>query len=120
MAFLTLQCNKIGWRLAGVSLALALLSTACTIPGPVAPSTLPLSGKYVELGPHEEITECGYTVMGIRFGNPKPVYDAIQAMIKARGGDALIRVDSGSYYYNFLLFAADCYDIRGTVVKSSQ
>lgn len=107
-------------RMAACGLLIAVLGTACTYPGPVAPSTLPLPGKYVELGPLDEVSECGYTFLGIRFGNPAPVYDTIQKMIQARGGNALINVDSGSYYYHLLIVAADCYEIRGVVVKSAQ
>jgi hypothetical protein len=81
---------------------------------------MPLHGKYVELGPLDEVSECGYTFLGIRFGNPAPVYDTIQKMIQSRGGNALINVDSGSYYYNLLIVAADCYELRGIVVKSAQ
>lgn len=106
--------------MAACGLLVAVLATACTYPGPVAPSTMPLPGKYVELGPLDEVSECGYTFLGIRFGNPAPVYDTIQKMIQARGGNALINVDSGSYYYHLLILAADCYEIRGIVVKSAQ
>ena len=109
-------------RLLGIAICMAagLLATACTFPGPVAPSTMPLTGKYVELGSPEVVSSCGFSLLGIRFKNPQSVYDAIQEMVKSRGGDALINVDSSSYGYFYLIASSDCFEIRGTVVKISQ
>jgi hypothetical protein len=103
-----------------ICMAAGLLSAACTFPGPVAPSTMPLTGKYVELGRPEVVSSCGFSLLGIRFKNPQSVYDAIQEMIKSRGGDALINVDSNSYSYWYFIASSDCFEIRGTVVKISQ
>lgn len=107
-------------RIIAVCVATGLVATACTYPGPVAPSTLPLTGKYVELGPPEVASSCGFSFLGFRFKNPQSVYDLIQEMVKSRGGDALINVDSNSYGYWYLLASSDCFEIRGTVVKISQ
>ena len=110
-------------RLAGAVAILGLLlaSAGCTFPGPVAPSTLPLSaGKYVELSAPETASSCGVTVMGIRFKNPQSLAGLIDEMVKARAGDALVNVDSSSYYFWFFFGATDCIDVRGTVVKISR
>jgi hypothetical protein len=106
---------------AAALLGMLLASAGCTFPGPVAPSTLPLSaGKYVELSAPETASSCGVTVMGIRFKNPQSLSGLIDEMVKARAGDALVNVDSSSYYFWFFFGATDCIDIRGTVVKISR
>ena len=92
---------------------------ACTTPGAIAPSTMPVPGKYVELGAAEESSSCGLMILIIPVKNPKPVADVIEDMIKSRGGDALIEVSSESTFSSFLLFTTSCVEIRGKVVKFS-
>ena len=96
---------------------LAVLSVACTTPGAVAPSTMPLTGKYVELGPAEESSSCGYTFLFIPLGAPKPVSALIEDLIRSRGGDALIEVSSSSSSAFYLLGISQCLQVRGKVVK---
>ncbi len=96
---------------------LAVLSVACTTPGAVAPSTMPMIGKYVELGPAEESSSCGYTILFIPLGAPKPVSALIEELIRSRGGDALIEVTSSSSSAFYLLGMSQCLQVRGKVVK---
>ena len=96
---------------------LAALSVACTTPGAVAPSTMPVTGKYVELGPPEESSSCGYTIFFIPLGAPKPVSTLIEDLIRSRGGDALIEVSSSSSSAFYLLGISHCLQVKGKVVK---
>ena len=97
--------------------ALAVLSVACTTPGAIAPSTMPVTGSYVELGPAEESSSCGYTFLFIPLGAPKPVSALIEDLIRSRGGDALIEVSSSSSSAFYLLGISQCLQVRGKVVK---
>jgi len=96
---------------------IAVLSVACTTPGAVAPSTMPITGKYVELGPAEESSSCGYTILFLPLGAPKPVSALIEDLVRSRGGDALIEVSSGSSSAFYLLGMSHCLQVRGKVVK---
>jgi hypothetical protein len=95
----------------------ACLASACTTPGAIAPSTIPVPGKYVELGAAEEVSSCGLMILVVPVKNPRPVADVIDDMIKSHGGDALIEVSSRSSFSSFLLFTTSCVEIRGKVVK---
>ena len=103
-------------RLVAVFALLASLA-ACTTPGAIAPSTMPIIGTYVELGPAEEATSCGYLLLFLPVKNPDPLSDLIDGMIKSRGGDALIEVTSSSSFISFLLFTQHCVEVRGKVVN---
>jgi hypothetical protein len=109
------------WRVAGrvgvLGCFLAWVLAGCTTPGAVAPSTKPISGNYVELGPAEEVDSCGYTVLFIPVKNPKPVADLLEDLIKNRGGDALVEVTSSSSTTFYLLGVANCVQIKGKVVS---
>jgi len=96
---------------------IAGLSAACATPGAVAPSTMPVTGRVVELGPVEEASSCGYTLLFIPLGAPKPVSALIQDLVRSRGGDALIEVTSGSSSAFYLLGVSNCLYIKGKVVK---
>ncbi|MFM8551043.1 MAG: hypothetical protein ACKOCD_01820 [Nitrospiraceae bacterium] len=74
------------------SLCLALSTAACTSPGAIAPSTIPVPGKYVALGGIETASSCGLMVLVVPLKHPKPLADLIDDMIKEKGGDALIEV----------------------------
>jgi hypothetical protein len=102
--------------LAACALTAGLVS-ACSTPGAIAPSTIPVPSKYVELGAAEESSSCGFMILVVPLKNPKPVADVIDDMIKSRGGDALIEVSSKSSFSTFLLFTTSCVEIRGKVVK---
>ncbi len=114
-------CMQSAWlracRLTTVALGLGLLLTACETPGAVAPSTMPVTGKYVELGPFEESESCGYIFFILPVGSPDHIADMIDALVKSRGGDALIDVTSGSSTSWFLLGGSNCVHVRGKVVK---
>lgn len=99
---------------------IALLSSGCTTPGAVAPSTIPVTGKYVELGAAEESSSCGYTILFIPVKNPKPVATVIEEMIKSRGGVALIEVSSSSSTTFYLFGVANCLQVRGKIVNFSK
>ncbi|HZS10710.1 MAG TPA: hypothetical protein VFA38_00580 [Nitrospirales bacterium] len=94
-----------------------LALTACSVPGAVAPSTVPLTGPYVELGPIDEATSCGYTALFIPISNPKPVPDIIQDLVSSRGGKALIQVSSSSSSLFYLVGIRNCVTIKGKVVN---
>lgn len=98
-------------------LCAGLLVTACTTPGAVAPSTMPVTGKYVELGPFEESESCGYLFLFLPVGSPDHIADMIDALVKSRGGDALIEVTSSSSTSWFLLGGSNCVQVRGKIVK---
>lgn len=98
-------------------LCTGLLATACTTPGAVAPSTMPVTGKYVELGPFEESESCGYLFLFLPVGSPDHIADMIDALVKSRGGDALIEVTSSSSTSWFLLGGSNCVQVRGKIVK---
>jgi len=98
-------------------MVLALLSVACTTPGAVAPSTMPVTGRYVELGSAEESSSCGYTILFLPLGAPKPVSALIEDLVRNRGGDALIEVSSDSSSAFYLLGMSHCLHVRGKVVK---
>ena len=98
-------------------LCAGLLATACTLPGAIAPSTMPVTGKYVELGPFEESESCGYLFLCLPVGSPDHIADMIDSLVKSRGGDALIEVTSSSSVSWFLLGGSNCVQVRGKVVK---
>ena len=80
-----------------------LLTTACTTPGAIAPSTIPLGTNYVGIGGKETSSSCGYTLLVIPIGFSRPVSDVIDDMISSRGGDALVEVSSQSWTTWYLL-----------------
>jgi len=100
-----------------LSTVLAVLMVACTTPGAVAPSTMPVTGRYVELGTAEESSSCGYTFLFLPLGAPKPVSALIEDLVRSRGGDALIEVSSGSSSTFYLVGMSHCLHVRGKVVK---
>lgn len=100
-----------------ICLCMGFLAAACTTPGAVAPSTMPVTGKYVELGPFEELESCGYLFLFLPIGSPDHTADMIDALVKSRGGDALIQVTSSSSASWFLLGGSNCVQVRGKVVK---
>jgi len=108
------------FRLLFAGAAICLLLAGCTTPGAVAPSTMPITGKYVELGPFEESESCGYIFFVVPVGSPDHLADMIDALVKSRGGDALIDVTSSSSTSWFLLGGSNCVQLRGKVVKFSQ
>lgn len=109
------------WRTAAVAVALVLGLAACTPPGAIAPSTMPVFGKkLVELSGSEEATSCGNVLFLVPIGNPKPVAQLIDDMIKEKGGDALIEVTSSSSTFFALLYTRNCVSVRGKVVKFTQ
>jgi len=94
-----------------------LLTTACTIPGAIAPSTSPLDMNYVEISGKETSSSCGHTLLILPLGSPSPVSEVIEEMISSRGGDALIEVSSQSWTTWYLIGWANCFEITGKVVK---
>lgn len=100
-----------------IPLLLLLLIAGCSAPGAIAPSTLPLTEHYVEIGNFEESSSCGYTILTIPVKNPSPLSDVIDEMVKARGGDALIEVTSYSSQAFYLLGMSNCIGVQGKVVK---
>jgi hypothetical protein len=107
-------------RFIAVACACASLLSACTIPGAVAPSTMPVTGKYVDLGPYEEVESCGYLFFIVPIGSPDHIADMIDELVKSRGGDALIDVTSSSSTSWYLLGGSNCVQLRGKVVKISK
>jgi len=97
-----------------------LLTTACTTPGAVAPSTIPLGTNYVGIGDKETSSSCGYTLLLFPIKSSRPMSDVIHEMISSRGGDALIEVSSQSWITWYLLGWANCFEMTGKVVKVSR
>jgi hypothetical protein len=104
-------------RIVTVLACAGLLIAGCTTPGAIAPSTMPVTGKYVELGPFDESESCGYRFFMLPVGSPDHIADMIDALVKSRGGDALIEVTSSSSTSWFLLGGSNCVQVRGKVVK---
>ena len=102
------------WAICGL---VAWLSAACTTPGAIAPSTMPVTGTYTVLGEVEEASSCGYIVLFLPVKNPMPVADLILDMVKGRGGEALIEVTSSSSVTSYLLLTIHCIEVRGKVVN---
>lgn len=95
-----------------------LLSTACTTtPGAIAPTSLPIPGRYVELSKLEEASSCGYTLATVPFKNPKPVSDVIDELIKSRGGEALIDVTSNSTLMFYGIGVENCVNVKAKVIN---
>jgi hypothetical protein len=99
---------------------LALSTAACNTPGAIAPSTIPVTSKYVVLGGVEEATSCGAMILVIPVGHPKPLAELINDLIKEKGGDALIEVSSSSSFGTGLVYTQSCMTVRGKVVKFSR
>ena len=97
-----------------------LLTTACTTPGAVAPSTIPLGTNYVGIGDKETSSSCGYTLLLFPIKSSRPMSDVIHEMISSRGGDALIEVSSQSWITWYLLGWSNCFEMTGKVVKVSR
>ena len=104
------------WRLLATAWGF-FLTTACTIPGAIAPSTIPLDANYVEISGKETSSSCGYTLLMLPLGSPSPVSEVIDEMISSRGGDALVEVSSQSWTTWYLLGWANCFEITGKVVR---
>lgn len=98
-------------------LCVGFLPAACTTPGAVAPSTMPVTGKYVELSKFEERESCGYIAFVLPIGSPDHISDMIDSLVKEYGGEALIDVTSSSSTSWFLLGGSNCVHVRGKVVK---
>lgn len=103
--------------LGGVAALVLFTLSGCTYPGGLATSTVPIPKEYLEIGGQQESSSCGYAFLMLPLGNPRPMADIIDEMIKAEGGDALINVSSDSTSTFFILGSANCVNIRGTVVK---
>jgi len=96
------------------------LTAACSTPGAIAPSTIPLGKDYVAIGSKETSSSCGYYLLMLPLGFSQPVSDVISQMISSRGGDALIEVSSQSWTTFYLIGLANCFEVTGTVVKISR
>lgn len=103
-------------RAVGLGLAL-LLPVACTSPGAIAPSTIPVQSKYVALGGIETASSCGMMILVVPVKHPKPLAELIDELIKEKGGDALIQVSSQSSFFTALFYTQSCIEVRGKVVK---
>jgi hypothetical protein len=107
-------------KLLSMGALLLLFSASCSSPGAIAPSTIPISGKYVALGGIEEASSCGLMVLVVPVKHPKSLSDLIDDLIKEKGGDALIEVSSSSSFFTALVYTQSCIDVRGKVVKFSR
>jgi hypothetical protein len=92
---------------------------ACTTPGAIAPSTLPMSSaKYVPLSKTaEEVSSCGYTLLSVPLKNPQPVSVLIEELVKSRGGKGLVDVTSSSSFTFYGVGFANCVNIKGMAVN---
>jgi hypothetical protein len=98
-----------------------LSSTACTTtPGAIAPTSLPIPGRYVELSKLEEASSCGYTLFTVPLKNPKPVSVVIDELIKSRGGEALVDITSSSTVMVYGVGVENCVNVKAKVVNITQ
>ena len=109
--------NRAWQALAAAAMMAACLGAACTRPGALTPSTIPVTNNYVKLGSPETASTCGYTVFTIPVKNPAPLAGLIDDLIKSKGGDALVDVTSQSTFSFYLLGWSHCMEVRGTVVR---
>jgi hypothetical protein len=94
---------------------------ACTTtPGAIAPSSLPIPGRYVELSKLEEASSCGYTVATVPLKNPKPVSDVIDELIKSRSGEALVDITSNSTVMFYIVGVKHCVNVKAKVIKMAR
>jgi hypothetical protein len=95
-----------------------LSSMACTTtPGAIAPTSLPIPGRYVELSKLEAASSCGYTLGTVPLKNPKPVSEVIDELIKSRGGEALVDVTSNSTVMFYGIGVENCVNVKAKVIN---
>lgn len=99
--------------------AICLLLSSCGhITGGVAPSTEPLApGSYRELG-QVKGQDCVYYLLGIiPLSDGNETKDAVaDALTKAPGATALVKVSSDTYTQHFILIARACTQVYGVAV----
>ena len=101
-----------------LGICILLSSMACTTtPGAVAPTSLPIPGRYVELSKLEEVSSCGYTLATVPLKNPKPVSDVVDELIKSRGGEALVDVTSNSTVMFYGIGVENCVKVKAKVIN---
>lgn len=95
-----------------------LSSIACTTtPGAIAPTNLPIPGRYVELSKLERASSCGYTLATVPLKNPKPVSDVIDELIKSLGGEALVEITSNSTTMFYGVGVENCVNVKAKVIN---
>jgi hypothetical protein len=95
-----------------------LVSSCGHITGGVAPSTEPLApGSYRELG-QVKGQDCVYYLLGfIPLSDGNETKDAVaDALLKAPGASALVKVSSDTYTQNYILIARACTQVYGVAV----
>ena len=119
MAFMNQRRNVMRKTYFFVLPLLCLLVSSCGhITGGVAPSTEPLApGSYRELG---QVTgqDCVYYLLGlIPLSDGNETKDAVaDALTKAPGATALVKVSSDTYTQHFILIARACTQVYGVAV----
>jgi hypothetical protein len=95
-----------------------LVSSCGHISGGVAPSTEPLvPGSYRELGPAQG-QDCVYYLLGfIPLSDGNETKDAVaDALTKAPGASALVKVSVDTYSQYFIVFSRVCTQVYGVAV----
>jgi hypothetical protein len=94
------------------------LSSCGHTTGGVAPSTEPLApGSYKELGWVHGQDCANFLLSLIPLGNGNETKDAVaDAMTKAPGASALVKVSADTYSNNFIVFSRVCTQVQGVAV----
>lgn len=101
-----------------IGIYIFLSSMACTTtPGAIAPTNLPIPGRYVELSKLEKASSCGYTLFTVPLKNPKPVSAVIDELIKSRGGEALVDITSDSTVMVYGVGVENCVNVKAKVIN---
>ena len=98
-----------------------LVSSCGHITGGVAPSTEPLApGSYRELG-QVKGQDCVYYLLGfIPLSDGNETKDAVaDALLKAPGASALVKVSSDTYTQNYILIARACTQVQNLSESST-
>jgi hypothetical protein len=113
------QPTSFMWKKVLFVLALVCVVAGCGHhTGGLAPSSEPLApGSYTELGPVQG-EDCVYHFLGlIPLSNGNETKDAVaNALSKAPGATALVKVTADTYAQHFIIFSRVCTQVDGTAV----
>ncbi len=96
----------------------SMIAGCATVPGGIAPSTVPIEGRsYTNLGPSAG-TDSAIRLLGIfPISTGNSTRDAMETAIGKKGGDALINVTVEYYTEFWILFSRAVTEVQGDVIK---
>ena len=101
-----------------MSLVVSGLTGCAMMPGGVAASSTPINGRrYVRLGRAANTDSRVYLFGLIPVSGANTTRDAIDAAVRARGGDAMINVTVESYSQWWILFTRFVTRVDGDVIR---